>query len=57
MQVGPAVLVGWSQAVPELLTYAEKFGGENIGAYALVDGLAWDKHDPQFISSFSFHPY
>jgi non-heme chloroperoxidase len=50
MKVGPAVLVGWLQAVPELLTYAEKFGGGNLRAYVLVDGFAWDKHDPQFIS-------
>ena len=51
MKVGPAVLVGWSQAVPELLTYAEKFAGGNIRASVLVDGFAWDKHDPS-----SFHP-
>ena len=43
------VLVGWSLGVPELLTYAEQFGGSHIRAYVLVDGFALDKQDPQFI--------
>jgi len=51
LKLGPAVLVGWSLAVPELLTYAEQFGGRNVRAYVLVDGFAWDKLDPQFISA------
>ena len=51
LQLGPTVLVGWSLAVPELLTYAEQFGGEGVRAYVLVDGFAWDKHDPQFLSA------
>ncbi len=48
LKLGPVVLVGWSLAVSDLLTYAEEFGGNNIKAYALVDGFAWDKIDPQF---------
>ncbi len=45
------VLVGWSLGVPELLTYAERFGGSRVRAYVLVDGFAWEKQDPQFITS------
>jgi microsomal epoxide hydrolase len=51
LKLGPAVLVGWSLGVPELLTYAEQFGGHNVRAYVLVDGFAWDKLDPQFVSA------
>lgn len=51
LKLGPAVLVGWSLGVPEVLTYAERFGGENIRAYVLVDGFAWDKLDPQFVTA------
>ena len=48
LKLGPAVPVGWSLGVPELLTYAEQFGGTNVRAYVLVDGFAGDKLDPQF---------
>ena len=49
-KLGPAVLVGWSLAVSDLLAYAEQFGGSNVKAYVLVDGFAWDKVDPQFFT-------
>jgi len=48
LKLAPAVLVGWSLGVPELLTYAEQYGGGNVRAYVLVDGFAGDKLDPQF---------
>jgi non-heme chloroperoxidase len=51
LKLGPAVLVGWSLAVPDLLAYAEQFGGGNVRAYVLVDGFAWDKLDPQFLTA------
>jgi non-heme chloroperoxidase len=51
LKLDPVVLVGWSLGVPELLTYAEQFGGSHIRAYVLVDGFAWDKLDPQFITA------
>jgi microsomal epoxide hydrolase len=51
LHLAPAVLVGWSLAVPELLTYAEQFGGENVRGYVLVDGFAWQKQDPQFVTA------
>jgi non-heme chloroperoxidase len=51
LHLAPAVLVGWSLAVPELLSYAEQFGGDSVRAYVLVDGLAWTKQDLQFVAS------
>lgn len=51
LKLKPAVLVGWSLAVPDVLTYAERFGGDDIRAYVLVDGFAWDKLDPQFVGA------
>jgi len=50
LKSGPVVLVGWSLAVPEVLTYAEQFGGSGVRGYVLVDGFAWDKPDPQFVA-------
>jgi microsomal epoxide hydrolase len=50
LKLGPAVLVGWSLGVPELLSYAEQFGGSHVRAYVLVDGFAWEKQDPQFLT-------
>jgi len=50
LKLDRVVLVGWSLGVPELLTYAEQFGGSRIRAYVLVDGFAWEKQDPQFIT-------
>ncbi len=38
---GPVVLVGWSLAVPEVLSYAEQFGGADVRGYVLVDGITW----------------
>jgi len=51
LKLAPAVLVGWSLAVSDLLAYAEQFGSNDIRAYVLVDGLAWDKLDPKFVTS------
>jgi len=51
LHLAPAVLVGWSLAVPELLTYAEQFGGEAVSGYVLVDGFAWDKREPQLVEA------
>src|SRR5437879_2479667 len=46
LKLDHVVLVGWSLGVPELLTYAEQFGGSRVRGYVLVDGFAWDKQDP-----------
>ena len=50
LKLGPVVLVGWSLGAPELLSYAEQFGGGQVRGYVLVDGFAWDKLDPQFVT-------
>jgi non-heme chloroperoxidase len=50
-KLGPVVLIGWSLAVSELLSYAEQFGGADVRGYVLVDGLAWEKQDLQFLAA------
>jgi pimeloyl-ACP methyl ester carboxylesterase len=40
------VLVGWSMGCGELMKYVEQFGSDNLGGLVLVDGLLWDKPDP-----------
>jgi non-heme chloroperoxidase len=47
----PVVLVGWSLAVAEVLSYAEQFGGTHVRGYVLVDGITWEKQDPQFVGA------
>jgi non-heme chloroperoxidase len=51
LKLKSVVLVGWSLGVPEVLSYAEQFGGNDIAAYVLVDGFVWQKQDPQFVIS------
>jgi microsomal epoxide hydrolase len=51
LHLAPAVLVGWSLGVPEVLSYAEQFGGDTVRGYVLVDGFAWTKQDLQFVAS------
>jgi non-heme chloroperoxidase len=46
LDLAPAVLVGWSLGVPELLTYVEQFGTETIRALVLVDGFIGADQDP-----------
>jgi non-heme chloroperoxidase len=50
-KLGPVVLIGWSLAVSELLSYAEHFGGADVRGYVLVDGLAWERQDLQFLTA------
>lgn len=51
LKLGPIVLVGWSLGVPEVLTYAEKYGGSHVRGYVLVDGFIWGKLDPQLVTA------
>ena len=44
--LAPAVLVGWSLAVSELLTYVDRFGTESIRALVLVDGYIGADPEP-----------
>lgn len=52
LDLAPAVLVGWSLAVPELLTYVEEFGTGSIRALVLVDGFIGDDPDPEASARF-----
>jgi non-heme chloroperoxidase len=51
LKLAPAVLVGWSLAVPEVLSFAEQFGGRDVLGYMLVDGFVWEKQNPQFVTA------
>lgn len=51
LNLGPAVLVGWSLGVPEIVTYAEQYGGAQVRAYVFVDGVLWDKRNEQFVDT------
>jgi microsomal epoxide hydrolase len=44
------VLVGWSMAVGEILSYVEQFGTDNLAGVVLVDGFV--KLDPQMAAGF-----
>lgn len=37
--LAPAVVVGWSMGVPELLAYVEQFGTSTLAGIVLVDGI------------------
>ncbi len=47
LRLMPAVLVGWSLAVPELLTYVDRFGTSSVRALVLVDGMIGEDPDPR----------
>ncbi len=48
LKLDAPVLVGWSLGVPEALTYVDQFGPGSVRGIVLVDGLIWDKPDPQW---------
>jgi microsomal epoxide hydrolase len=47
------VLVGWSMGCGELMKYAEQFGTDNVAGFVLVDGLLWDKPNPEIFGMMS----
>jgi non-heme chloroperoxidase len=47
------VLVGWSMACGELLKFVEQFGTKNLAGLVLVDGLLWDKQNPDMFVALS----
>ncbi|MEK7406808.1 MAG: alpha/beta hydrolase [Acidobacteriota bacterium] len=47
LKLAPAVLVGWSMGVPELLAYVGRFGTSTIRALVLVDGFIGDEPNPK----------
>jgi microsomal epoxide hydrolase len=45
LKLAPVVLVGWSMAVQEVVSYVDQFGTSDLAAVVLVDGVAgldWD---------------
>jgi microsomal epoxide hydrolase len=40
LKLSPAVLVGWSMGVPEILAYVDQFGATDLRGVVLVDGFA-----------------
>jgi non-heme chloroperoxidase len=46
LQLHDVVLLGWSLGVPDVLTFVEKHGTENLGGVVLVDGF-FKFSDPQ----------
>jgi len=47
LKLAPVVLVGWSLAVPESLTYVEQFGTAALRALVLVDGTIGADANPK----------
>lgn len=47
LKLAPAVLVGWSLAVSELLTYVEQYGTSSVRALVLVDGTIGSDPTPR----------
>jgi non-heme chloroperoxidase len=39
LKLAPAVLVGWSMGVPEIMAYVDQFGAGDLGGVVLVDGF------------------
>ena len=39
LKLTPAVLVGWSMGVPEIMAYVDQFGAGDLSAVVLVDGF------------------
>jgi non-heme chloroperoxidase len=53
LQLKRPVLVGWSMGCGELMKYVEQYGTENVGGLVLVDGLLWDKSNPDLFVGLS----
>jgi microsomal epoxide hydrolase len=53
LQLKRPVLVGWSMGCGELMKYVEQFGTDNIAGLVLVDGLLWDKPNPEMFAGIS----
>lgn len=48
LNLAPAVLVGWSLGVAEVLTYVDQFGTDTLRAVVLVDGYLSIDPSPEF---------
>jgi non-heme chloroperoxidase len=50
LQLKKPVLVGWSMGCGELMKYVEQFGTDNIAGLVLVDGMLWEKPNPEMFT-------
>jgi len=48
LKLQPAVLVGWSLGVPQILTYVDQFGTSTVRALVLVDAAIGRDRDADF---------
>ena len=46
LNLEPVVLVGWSMAGPEILSYVDQFGTKTVSAVVLVDSFVGDEPNP-----------
>src|SRR3989442_11751444 len=52
LQFRPAVLVGWSLGVDDVLAYSHQFGTDGVSALALVDELLVFQRDSNFMQGY-----
>jgi len=52
LKLSPAVLVGWSLGVAEVLAYVDKFGTSTLRGVVLVDGMIGSDPDPKRDAAF-----
>lgn len=52
LNLAPAVLVGWSMGVNELVAYVDQFGTDTVAALVLVDGVAGWEPDAELLKEF-----
>jgi non-heme chloroperoxidase len=51
LNLAPVIIVAWSRAVSETLSYVEQFGSEEIRAVVLVDGAVMRSPGPQALAT------
>lgn len=52
LKLAPAVVVGWSMAVPEILSYVDQFGTATLRGVVLIDGMMGMDPNPQMTAGF-----
>ena len=51
LHLAPVVIVGWSMAVTETISYVDQFGTSSLAGIVLVDGLAGRDLTPELVKS------
>lgn len=49
LHLAPVVIVGWSMAVTQIVSYVDQFGTSSVSGIVLVDGLAGRDLTPDFV--------